>query len=114
MFNLIKRLLLSAFILVFSCLSLFGQFLPSQERLRVNDFSLFLDDERIVLRGTSEYHYISDPLIYNELFPNNFGVLVNGTGDTKSNFLRIWMEGFSNTAGTWKAGDDPHPVFGTN
>ncbi len=113
MFNLIKRLLLFFFILGFACFSVFTQWNPVLPRLRINDFSLFFDDERIVLRGTSDYHYLSDPLIYSELFPDNFTILIAGSGNTRSNFLRIWMEGYSNTSGLWKAGDDPHPIFGT-
>ena len=109
-----RRIFLAVFILGFACLPMFGQFLPSQERLRINDYSLFLDDERIVLRGTSEYAYISDPVYYNWLYPYNFCILVDGNGARQSNFLRIWMEGSSNTSGAWKSGDDPHPLFGTS
>lgn len=112
MFFSIKRLLTGVFIFSLFCFSVYAQ-VSSQERVRINDFSLFFDDERIVLRGTSDYHYISDPRIYAELFPNNFDILINGSGGVGSNFLRLWMEGASNTSGAWKAGDPPHPTFGT-
>ena len=111
MFSFLKKAFLIVLVLVF-CLALFGK--VRNDKLRIEDYQVFIDDQRTAIRGGSEYHFISDPAIYPLILPDNFDILIQGNNPgTKTNLLRVWMEGMANSSGTWKSGDDPHPLLGT-
>ena len=109
MFSILKKAFLIVLVLVF-CLALFGK--VRNDKLRIEDYQVFIDDQRTAIRGGSEYHFISDPAIYPLILPDNFDILIQGNNPgTKTNLLRVWMEGMANSSGTDAGPGRNHPIL---